>query len=749
MKTIKRNFKNEGIANNENCSVFDTQVEDIKASRKKFDDIMTSKLVKDKENADVKDVKTSNIEELSKRGKEMRRNANIKESRKTSSRIRVSKRVTERLHQLREDKVTSMTDIAKEPKLTSDEIFDIVDHDLRNSDDVAIQVDDRVFICGLRDLPRSGVPSSGKFRFKGCEVTSRDIEDVDGQLMMQDCGEEKSYEVVDGKIVKEKLTEAPVRDLDTVYDSRKSFYGKARVNELPNGSKVLYSYDTPVVGIREGKVTLLRRGYLGWSSSATTLRHVKDFLQQEGFKSGSYKELANMYPIQSFDAWERHEPITEVRVSKESSTKVSVEHLNEDAITGEKVSFDTIRKWLKTTGATIEAKTARAINYDDGYEISFYGEEKVFKNLDLDNDKHINKVLKEVNMRLASSNHPFIGLWAEDIEDSKNKNVYVDYSEHFMGSEEEALKLGAERHQKSILRWSDMAFLSTDNHTSMKESKELTSKEKLTGRVLKKKDVIEDTDKACVEGECTSKKLNEGYLGQTLRDFFDVCVEPEINITKVVLSDINEDDFDDSVCFNGSYDELTDVELNYEFHEFDTFGEGITINVGVDSGDDFYTTVEDFLGDCNEDEITIYDLDKGEVIFEGDRYEIPDDILEMQFASFDAPKKITINVTCGEDYEDDVEEFDSYDEDDSFDTMDESLKITSDISSYTPWSGAVETFEKIKDAGMIDDLDFLLEDIYPDGITETQLNDILWFDADWVLESLGLKEEEYEEDDYE
>ena len=751
MKTIKRRFKNEGLTNNENCSVFDNQLKDIETSREKFNKIMQSKLVQSKENAGVKDVKTSNVDELTKRGKEMRRQANIKESKVLIRRNLKSKSLHEGKGTT--SRVTpsprhrSMMDVAKEVKLTSDKIFEIVDHDL-NGDGVAIQVDNRVFICEIEDLPKGGVPSNETFKFKGCEVTSNDIEKVDGKLMMQDCGEEKSYEVINGKIVKEKLTESPMRNLEPRYDSRKSFYGKARVEtDYPErGSKVLYSYSTPVVGIRDGKVTLLRNGYLGWASSSTTLRHVKDFLRQEGFASGSYKELMNMYPVQQFDDWKRHKNVEEsVRHSRKFSNKV-----NEDADTDEKVSFNSIRKWLKTSGATIEAETAKAVNYDEGYEISFYGDEKKFENLDLDSDEDIKKVLDEVNKRLASPKHPFIGLWAENNKDvPENKDVYVDYSEHFMGSEKEALKVGAERQQKSILRWSDMEFLYTDKHSTMKESKIFTSKdkEKLTGRVLKKQEVIEDSD-SCVDGE--PKKLTEGYIGQTLEDFLGVCVEPDVTIQKIVLCDINEDDFDDSICFNGTYDELTEAELNYEFHEFDTFGEGVTINVGVESGDDYYSTVSDFLEDCNEDKITIYDLDKDKVVFEGDKYEIPDDVLDMEFTSFDAPKKIAINVTCSDDdYEEDEEEFDSYDEDDSFDSIDESLKITSDISSYEPWSGAVETFEKIKDAGMIDDLDFLLEDIYPDGITETQLNDILWFDADWVLESLGLKDEELEEDDYE
>lgn len=94
------------------------------------------------------------------------------------------------------------------------------------------------------------------------------------------------------------LKEEPVYDLQTQFDSRKSFYGKAVVDSKEDGSKVLYSYGTPVCRIEDGKATLLRKGYRGWSSSQTTLRHVKEFLKQNGFEVGSYKELAKMYPIE-------------------------------------------------------------------------------------------------------------------------------------------------------------------------------------------------------------------------------------------------------------------------------------------------------------------------------------------------------------------------------------------------------------------------------------------------------------------
>ena len=96
----------------------------------------------------------------------------------------------------------------------------------------------------------------------------------------------------------EKVDEAPVYDLGTQYDSRKSFYGKARVDVRDDGTQILYSYGCPVCRIENGKVTLLNKGYRGWASSQTTLRHVKEFLKQNGFEVASMRELAKMYPIE-------------------------------------------------------------------------------------------------------------------------------------------------------------------------------------------------------------------------------------------------------------------------------------------------------------------------------------------------------------------------------------------------------------------------------------------------------------------
>ena len=64
-------------------------------------------------------------------------------------------------------------------------------------------------------------------------------------------------------------------DLTTRYDSRKSFYGKAKVIVLDDGTIQLQSYNTIVGKIRGGKYYQLWDG-----KSQTTTRHIKEFKKQ-------------------------------------------------------------------------------------------------------------------------------------------------------------------------------------------------------------------------------------------------------------------------------------------------------------------------------------------------------------------------------------------------------------------------------------------------------------------------------------
>lgn len=79
------------------------------------------------------------------------------------------------------------------------------------------------------------------------------------------------------------------------------------------------------------------------------------------------------------------------------------------------------------------------------------------------------------------------------------------------------------------------------------------------------------------------------------------------------------------------------------------------------------------------------------------------------------------------------------------------MKTYNDLSirDFEAWSGAIETRQRIIDENKEDEFDDIIDELYPDGLTETQLNDILWFDEDWIFENLGMNEEEEEEEETE
>lgn len=96
------------------------------------------------------------------------------------------------------------------------------------------------------------------------------------------------------KVIEESATEP----LKPIHEPKKSYYGKAHVVTDDDGTKVLISYNTPVCKIdKDGEVTLLhdKRTYLGWNSSQTTLRHVREFLMQNGKKVVPLRELPKVY----------------------------------------------------------------------------------------------------------------------------------------------------------------------------------------------------------------------------------------------------------------------------------------------------------------------------------------------------------------------------------------------------------------------------------------------------------------------
>lgn len=71
------------------------------------------------------------------------------------------------------------------------------------------------------------------------------------------------------------------------------------------------------------------------------------------------------------------------------------------------------------------------------------------------------------------------------------------------------------------------------------------------------------------------------------------------------------------------------------------------------------------------------------------------------------------------------------------------MRVISDISlsCFNFWAGAKQNAEKLL-LEELDQLEYIFEDLFEGEVTDTQLNDILWFDFVWVCEALGLEYDE-------
>ena len=70
------------------------------------------------------------------------------------------------------------------------------------------------------------------------------------------------------------------------------------------------------------------------------------------------------------------------------------------------------------------------------------------------------------------------------------------------------------------------------------------------------------------------------------------------------------------------------------------------------------------------------------------------------------------------------------------------MKYTTEISirNFNAWSGAVDTLETIREHNRLDDLEYMIEELFYDRTpTETEINDFLWFEDEYIYEHLGIE----------
>lgn len=65
------------------------------------------------------------------------------------------------------------------------------------------------------------------------------------------------------------------------------------------------------------------------------------------------------------------------------------------------------------------------------------------------------------------------------------------------------------------------------------------------------------------------------------------------------------------------------------------------------------------------------------------------------------------------------------------------------LRNFEFWSGAKDNANELTSA-QLDEVENILEDMYPDGMSETEINDFFWFDFDTIKEWLSITNEEAE-----
>ena len=75
------------------------------------------------------------------------------------------------------------------------------------------------------------------------------------------------------------------------------------------------------------------------------------------------------------------------------------------------------------------------------------------------------------------------------------------------------------------------------------------------------------------------------------------------------------------------------------------------------------------------------------------------------------------------------------------------MKLYIDFEEFHPWNGAVGTWKKIEETGKIDMLEQVLAESYTDGMSNTELNDLLWFESEDLFNLLEIYEADDEDDD--
>lgn len=203
--------------------------------------------------------------------------------------------------------------------------------------------------------------------------------------------------------------------LPTRYDSRKSFYGKAKV-EVSDGKQALYSYGTKVAEIENGKARVYG------TYSPTTLRHIKEFLLQNSFKAENSKQIMKDYGLDK-NQKTYSEPTTPKKEAKPTISNVGSATIFrvDDKIEIEAVSEKTRNGFrhvaiLKVDGQEVDKATAHYLNRTwESYEYESVIHDLINKSsyISKDEKEKVKKTFEEASHQKVNEEFGRIGAVAQ------------------------------------------------------------------------------------------------------------------------------------------------------------------------------------------------------------------------------------------------------------------------------------------------------------------------------------------------
>lgn len=509
------------------------------------------------------------------------------------------------------------------------------------------------------------------------------------------------------KSLKENLTEAPVYGLEPRYDARKSFYGKAQVDTGDKGDKnKLYSYDTLVAEIKDGKPVVYG------TYSQTTLRHIKEWLKQLGFKAENSKQILADYGAKR-ESCKEAKKLKEVDGQDKYFTQKGKDALSLSKKLGLSKYYDPmsgIYEIPKSEYDSVKDKVDKLLSTNKNYKVTDGDDTDVsdykglmFIELDESCGKNLNEEVQDEAYEIAE--------WVYEKIKDKDTVTKDDF--------EEQVALACRE-----LYGIDNVYENVDEQ----------GKVEINGKTFDVDELLEGDIRGILgykgwatnfsNGDLTTKEIDESLTeGNELPDYYRQARDewnravsdvrkynvPVNRVSKVDAS--GKTSYSDEPDFNA----VPEKDREKARQSYDSYRKAVN-NLGT-AQKRYYS--ESLKEDSERDNLraTIKALD-------------PKRQPRLKLVKKDAPKKDAHKNDACKDEECKKKE------------LDEALLVTCDFSDYRPWSGAVENYRVIEQEDKLDELENLLEECYPEGISMVEINDILWFDWEWVFDQLGISEEE-------